>query len=748
MSKFNVGDLIRFSDELGDPRTYGLTNSKALCIVVNNNWEENGTNQIRVAVIKHVSEAGLWIDQTHSWIVNEKFFKLETSAHYTELFPNHHTVSQRVFAEILSIYNITNIMPSLDTETANPKKKESRETLMDKSVTTILTNEEREALITEVTELLEEYEYHPTDDGVNTLIDKWVERKGWMIELFKKHPNYNGKFQIVFDSDYERICDTNTASNVTYWFRQVLARRKIKTVTIGKRSYEEIQSIISDLNNIVYMLAELERKGGTAAYNNKTIADYEIELKFFRKLRHKYVTAYEEGKIYIDDGHVYDKDDYEMKSHASEFFYYLYNYHPYREPLVTKELAEKANRISDKLRAAEGMKVSRLVNKVCGLMGINNDAEYNRQFAKYSDAINPLQVKRHTVISCNIIDYLTMSFGNSWSSCHTIDKKQKRPSNTQSGCHGGGTLSYALDESSCVFYTVDKKYNGNELELQDKINRCMFHIGEDKIVQGRVYPQDMDSDEGGIYKTIREIMQKVIADCLDTPNLWTNAKGIDACDKAIINNSGAHYPDFFRNGNCNVSYLKRDDANKNTKMINVGSYHICPSCGKEHATRELIECYDCYYERVKCSCCNNSDSPDNMIEIDGEYYCTDCAFYCEYHERYELMEERLCYIDNYGDICHEAYEWGDDFYCCERCGTYYYNPYNELGVHTEDDSWYCSNYCAERDDYEETSDGRWFPSNEVYYCDHCEEYVHESEYDHNRDMCSSCAEQIPEDEEE
>lgn len=745
MSKFNVGDLVRFSDELGDPRTYGLTNSKALCIVINNNWEELGSGNIKVAVINHATlgKSALWSNETESWDVKEKFFVRETREHYAELFPDFYAIKPSVLCRLIEQYHITDANITLTTET----KTKNGAVLMDKTVTTVLTNEERESLITEIMELLDEYGYHPTEEGVNTLVDKWVERKGWMIELFKKHPNYNGKFQIAFDSDYNRVCDTTTANRTTYWFREILEDTPLEQVVIGRRSFGELRRLMDRLNNTIYMLAELEQRGGRATYNNKTIKDYQNEYDFFQKLRYKYEQAYHEGKIVISGSAVYDKADYERKQAAAEFFYWLYNYHPYREPLVSADLAVRANKISDKVRAVEGMKVSRLVNKVCQLMGMDKHADYNRKFAAYSDAINPLQVKRHTVISCNIIDYLTMSFGNSWSSCHTIDKQQKRPSNNQGGCHGGGTLSYALDESSCVFYTVDKKYDGNELELQDKINRCMFHIGEDKIVQGRVYPQDMDNDEGGIYKTIREIMQKVIADCLNTPNLWTNARGTDACSNVIQNHYGAHYPDFFRNGNCNVSYLKRDDAEKNTKMINVGSYHICPSCGKEHATRELIECYECYHDRVECASCGSMHDADDMMIIDGDYYCPDCAFYCDYHERYELMEDRHVYIEGYGWICEDAYEYGEDFFCCERCGVYYHDPYRERGVHTEDDSYYCSEYCAERDGYAETENGYWYPDDEVIYCETCGCHVHTDDFNFDREMCCECAENTPEDEE-
>ena len=259
MSKFNVGDLVRFSDELGDPRTYGLTNSKALCMVINNNWEELGSGNIQVAVINHATfESALWSNESDSWEVEEKFFVRETREHYAALFPEFYAINSSVLLRLIEWYCITDANVTLTTET----KTKNGAVLMDQTVTTVLTNEERESLITEIMKLLDEYGYHPTEEGVNTLIDKWIERKGWMIELFKKHPNYNGKFQIAFDLDYNRVCDTTTASRVTYWFREILEDVPLEQVVIGRRSFRELRELLDRLNNTIYMLAELEERGG------------------------------------------------------------------------------------------------------------------------------------------------------------------------------------------------------------------------------------------------------------------------------------------------------------------------------------------------------------------------------------------------------------------------------------------------------------------------------------------------------
>ena len=46
---------------------------------------------------------------------------------------------------------------------------------------------------------------------------------------------------------------------------------------------------------------------------------------------------------------------------------------------------------------------------------------------------------------------------------------------------------------------------------------------------------------------------------------------------------------------------------------------------------------------------------DDLIEIDGHYYCEDCYFFCEYHQRYEVKSDvGYNYVQNYGYVCDYA----------------------------------------------------------------------------------------------
>jgi hypothetical protein len=292
-----------------------------------------------------------------------------------------------------------------------------------------------------------------------------------------------------------------------------------------------------------------------------------------------------------------------------------------------------------------------------------------------------------------------------------------------------------LDESTFVFYTVDKSYDGNEYELQPKINRNMFHMGNDKLIQGRVYPQATDGAVS-IYKQIREIAQKVVSDCLEVPNMWKNVKGTSECGKMVCS-KGTHYRDYVNFSDCNVSYLKGTDDAINKEIITVGHTPICPNCGHTHNEEESIECGACFNDEVRCACCGESHHRDDMHEIDGDWYCDDCCFYCEYCDEWETGDST--YVEDYGRVCDYGMEHGD-FFSCEHCGDYYHI---DRLIQTEDDTWFCSDSCAERDGYVEINDC-WYPESEIHTCNHCGQVVHEDDWIDELECCADCENEVRE----
>ena len=699
---FQVGDLIR-----GKGNYYGITDERSLCEVV----EVYSDASIRVRILAHVEG---FLDDTFT--VNAEYFEPCT------------------LEEFLSIYPDAEYLKENEIKFNNKKENKTMNLKMNKESigNYTLTTEERETLRTEIIDLLEDYNYNPTEEAVNKIIDEWVRNKGWMINLFKKHPNYNGKFQIVFDTDYSRCTDKNIISTFASWVYNRAEEMIMTPVQLGKFSYKEVRIIYSNLNKVYELMTDIGYYGYQATVNGKT-------TEGIRKERDKWMerfNSYRTGEnIYITGGVAYSKESYNRSQNVKSFASVISGC---TEHIADEDFAYKANRYIPEVKAVAGQKVSRIINKICRLTGIDKHPDYNREFAKYSDAINPLSIKRHTILSCHPVDYLTMSFGNSWASCHTIDKNNRRhmPDN-YSGCYSSGTLSYMLDGSSFVYYTVDKSYDGNEYELQDKINRNMFHMGEDKLIQARVYPQATDG-ETGIYKQIREIAQKVIADCLEVPNMWKNVKGTGECSD-MIRSYGTHYTDYTHFSDCNVSYLKGETEDVNRNRIHVGHEPICPSCGRTHSHQEAIECERCYNNMKECSCCGHTGSESEMHYIDGEYYCDECSFYCEYHEQWEA--EDCTYVEGYGSVCDDALD-DEDIYYCEHCERYFWSRSRyDNHIRTEDGTDFCGTSCAERDGYIEL-DGCWYPEDDVFYCEHCNTSVHRDDWNSELECCTDCEEEV------
>lgn len=378
-----------------------------------------------------------------------------------------------------------------------------------------------------------------------------------------------------------------------------------------------------------------------------------------------------------------------------DFFHYLGNY---ATRCITQGTADYINHICPAVHAHAGQKTSRVVNKLCCYLGLDKVDGYNREFAKYADSLSPLTIKRHTVLSINPLDYLTMSFGNSWASCHTIDKENRRGMpNDYSGCYSSGTISYMLDPSSMVLYTVDSHYDGDEYWDQPKINRQMFHYGEEKLVQGRLYPQDNDGD-GEVYTPYRNIVQNIISIIFDFPNLWTITKGTDNASR-YINSYGTHYRDYHYYSNCSLSRVK---GSENDRNIVVGASPICVKCGERHREADNINCCN----KRRCADCGRVIDEDESYYVDGEYYCRDCVSYCdhcgEYHRGENTWVER---------------EWN---YVCPRCLDEYY-------IQCED----CGEYVREHRTI-------WVDSVDRYVCEDC--------LDDGYTTCHDCGEYVPNDE--
>lgn len=388
-----------------------------------------------------------------------------------------------------------------------------------------------------------------------------------------------------------------------------------------------------------------------------------------------------------------------------------------------KEDLDRINALNENFKLRTNMKCSKAVGKICREEGWDKLEGFNQKYASFCDCLNPLKITRHTVISLNPLDYLLMSNGNSWNSCHDIGDADS------AGCYSSGTISYMLDKHSFIFYTVDGSYNGDKIELEPKIQRQVFGYNDEVLVQLRLYPQSNDSGAKAVYDNIRAIVQKVVADCLGKPNMWIKTTS-DVEDVVESGRGATCYPDW-EDGNpgsthCSVSTLK--DRGERSRTIVFGAEPICINCGYRHGVEEYISCCDSDDYEI-CECCGDRIDSDDVYWCGDDPYCSNCVSYCEdcceYYPNDDVEEIDGRYV------CKWCREDGD-YYHCEECGELHH--VDDMAV-TADGHKYCDD-CA--DDL-------------VYECEECgDDYLKENlQYDEETDClyCDKCYEKLLEERE-
>lgn len=520
----------------------------------------------------------------------------------------------------------------------------------------MITNKEKEMLLEQMENILDKYNYHWDENALCRIVDTWAKNKAELIEKFKSHPNYlEGKFMITFDVDYDREINKEQSRVFRRWMSSVYD-------TVKENFPAEFIDKVAQKN------AEIRKNVG--------VPDDEYWYPY------KYTG--------VLDGFINNLEDYASRT-------------------IDENIARAIDVEIPNAHIHPNEKMSRAVNKICTYLGFTKHPDYNKEFAKYADSLSPLKIKRHTILSINPLDYLLMSNGNSWSSCHSIINK---------GCYSSGTISYMLDGSSMVFYTVDSSYNGNEYYYEPKINRQMFHYGEEKLVQGRLYPQSCDCGSKDVYDAYRAIVQKIMSELYNFPNRWKVSRGTAAACQ-YVDSEGTHYQDYENFDTCTLSRVRDSENNYD---FTIGNDPICISCGGYHDVEDNIDC--CIGDGYYCANCGDWVSEYDVRWSNDTAYCEDCVTYCEICGDYEL-NENVQYIDGVGDVCDYCLE--RCFTRCDECGEYVRNENSEY-IESED-AYVCS-YCYENNFTECYACGDNVRNSDItevdgeYYCPDCyEKYI-------------------------
>lgn len=395
-------------------------------------------------------------------------------------------------------------------------------------------------LVDDVMSLLTKYNHRNSEYGVCCMLDRFFTSKEELIKLVQKSDHYIGNLRIVIDEDIERRADHR---EIQVW----------------------LNNFLRVINASNYILKRTDEK-------NKTIDDYlrvgrcKVSVNDFENAEFRTTLSYRAAALakFNHNGFTRESEKmYDRFMRAMDIF----------DDCTSTTISEDNAQRMEIYKIHKGTKTSRAFNKICSYHGIDKAPEYNKEFAKYADMIS--ECKRHIkfFISVNPLDYLTMSFGVNWASCHTIDKQNLRGTpNHYSGGYCAGTMSYMLDSTSIVTYVHDTMPENYET---GKVYRNMFHLSpEGVLLQGRVYPQGNDGCTD-LYQEFRYIMQKELTQMLGLEsNKWTKKSSV-----RNVSSIGAHYKDYNNFSDCNISYPS-ERPQCSDEIISVGSYRICPYCGE------------------------------------------------------------------------------------------------------------------------------------------------------------------------
>lgn len=404
-------------------------------------------------------------------------------------------------------------------------------------------------LVDDIRALLSECRFRNSEHGVCTMLDTYFTNKEPLIELLQKSDNYAGDMRIVSIQEFERENNRSTIYNACCQFSKAVGADNILLEKEDENGKTLIDYLVT--GTMHFQASELE---------NKKCVDKSININNFDYYGNtdKSVKKYTKFKNLIS----------EFKDICTSTL---------NDADVNQILAQDSN-----LKIAKGMKTSRAFNHICNVYGVDKAENYNKVFAQYSDMVSGLKRKLKFIISVNPYDYLTMSFGKSWVSCHNIKN------------HGGwcgGTLSYMLDGTSIITYCVDRD---DDVQTAGKIYRNMFAFGNNILLQSRVYPQGNDGNTD-LYTVFRKLVQNELSSILELKdNNWVFVGGSNACCNATTS-IGVHYKDYCNNRNCNISYPfeKENDVNINNHSLIIGHNGICTDCGNEIRINNSLTCYAC-----------------------------------------------------------------------------------------------------------------------------------------------------------
>lgn len=409
-------------------------------------------------------------------------------------------------------------------------------------------------LVDDIMELLIENGHRCSKHGVCVLLDTYFTNKEPLIKLFMTSKHYIGDMRIAVEKEFDRTIDVDQICEFFCYIDKKLHTDEMLEFkdSEGKTMFDYLQT-----GKKVLTIAELP--------------DANSKEKKLAKMQ----------RFNADNGST--KDSYEKLLIFDRYMNYFKNT-PQSIMPTDYQPTEKTPLLK------EGTKMSRAFNKVCTYYGVDKlhpetvDGKtvypYNKVFAEYADMVSDLKRKMQFIISLNPLDYLTMSNGVNWKSCHNI----------LDGYYKAGTISYMLDTTSIITFVVQGI--NDDIHKIPKVYRQMYHYKDNLFVQSRLYPQGNDGATD-LYEKFRGFMIKEFSNLLGVNGEWTYKNGPFYCTNHI-NSLGKHYRDYKYNGDTGIFYPTSKESDIQNLKMTVGYETICANCGHafDDSARYLVH-YRC-----------------------------------------------------------------------------------------------------------------------------------------------------------
>ena len=409
------------------------------------------------------------------------------------------------------------------------------------------------AIANKVDNYLTEMNIQHTEKGIMANLNSWGKNKKNLLEMFKKHPNFNPEtLQITLRYKEKRPINTS-AINQEYYslFR--------------KWHNSRVKDILDIKNNFDYAAHKLNIKNN---YNYRAYFDC------------------------LDS--------------ITDILNYSINY--FTEEKVCDDLAEALNLLNPNLKIRGGTKTSRVLRKIFETYKFNMIEGFEHSYAIIADALSPSSVEKVFILSLNPLDFLTMSNGFNWSTCYSLQPKENEDGYVYQGKHKAGVLSTLTDNASIIAYTLSNDY-GVDNWKQPKLNREMLFYQNGLIKMLRIYPKSNDNNMW-VYDYYEENIRKLFIEM--TGDTYANGNGHSI--KITTLGDNYLYPDwmhYYSRG------LKPTNYCGDSEIIIENNPHcmICGNPKKsfdsedEYATMNCYFCYKKYYS-------NRSDDYDDDNDND------------------------------------------------------------------------------------------------------------------------------------